>query len=74
MDGVTLPTPPEGYKYKLVRDQEYKSDSKRPRVKDKDPSELTARQRATLKYNEKNREKINEKSRLRYQEKKKENM
>ncbi len=71
MEGVTLPTPPEGYKYKLVRDQGYTSDSKRPQVKDKDPSELTSRQKATLKYNEKNREKINEKSRLRYQEKKK---
>jgi hypothetical protein len=74
MEGVTLPTPPEGYKYKLVRDKEYNIESKRPRVKDKDPSELTPRQRATLKYNEKNREKINEKSRLRYQEKKKENL
>ena len=71
MEGVTLPTPPEGYKYKLVRDQGYKSDSKRPRVKDKDPSELTPRQLATLKYREKNRDKLAEQNRQRYQEKKK---
>jgi len=71
---VTLPEPPEGYEYKLVRDKKRQSEPKRPQVKDKDPSELTPRQRATLKYNEKNREKINEKSRLRYQEKKKENL
>jgi hypothetical protein len=69
--GVTLPTPPEGYKYKLVRDHGYKSDSKRPRVKDKDPSELTPRQLATLRYREKNKEKIAEQSRHKYQEKKK---
>jgi hypothetical protein len=74
MEEVTLPAPPEGYEYKLVRDKKRQSEPKRPQVKDKDPSELTPRQRATLKYNEKNREKINEKSRLRYQEKKKENL
>ena len=68
---VTLPKAPEGYKYKLVRDQGYKSDSKRPLVKDKDPSELTPRQLATLKYREKNREKISEQSRQKYKEKKK---
>ena len=59
---VTLPKAPEGYEYRLM---------KKPPSRDKDPSELTPRQRAILKYNEKNREKINEKSRLRYQEKKK---
>ena len=61
---ITLPKPPEGFDYKLV------STKKKPRVGDKDPSELTPRQLATLKYNEKNRQKINEKSRLRYHEKK----
>ena len=70
-ENVTLPKPPEGYKYKLVRDQGYKSDSKRPRLKDKDPSELTPRQLATLRYREKNKEKIAEQSRHKYQEKKK---
>jgi small-conductance mechanosensitive channel len=79
MTGVTLPDPPEGYEYKLV------SIIKKPRIKDKDPSELTPRQRATLKYQqknkeklaeygkeyrEKNREKIAEQSRQKYQEKK----
>jgi hypothetical protein len=64
-ENVTLPKPPEGYEYRLV------STKKKPRISDKDPSELTPRQLATLKYNEKNRQKINEKSRLRYQEKKK---
>jgi hypothetical protein len=71
MEGVTLPTPPEGYKYKLVRDQGYKSDSKRPQVKDKDPSELTSRQKRDLAYREKYKKELSEKSRLRYQEKKK---
>jgi hypothetical protein len=60
---VTLPKPPEGFKYTLVRERVNT-------VRDKDPSELTPRQLATLKYNEKNRQKINEKSRLRYHEKK----
>ena len=54
MTGVTLPTPPEGYEYKLV------SILKKPRIKDKDPSELTSRQRATLKYQQKNKEKLAE--------------
>ena len=67
MEGVTLPTPPEGFEYKLV------STKKKPRIKDKDPSELTPRQLATLRYREKNREKILEEKRQRYQEKKKEN-
>ena len=70
MEGVILPTPPEGYKYKLVRDQGYTSDSKRPQVKDKDPSELTPRQLATLRYREKNKEKLAEYNRQ-YIEKKK---
>ncbi len=62
MEEVTLPAPPEGYKYKLV------SAKTRPHVRDKDPSELTPRQWATLKY----REKILEEKRQRYLEKKKE--
>jgi hypothetical protein len=66
MDEVTLPAPPEGCEYKLV------FTNKKPRIKDKDPSELTPRQLATLKYNEKNRERINEKSRKLYHKKKKE--
>ena len=64
-DTVLLNAPPEGYEYKLVKKIQ------KPRLKDKDPSELTARQLATLKYNEKNRDKINETARERYYEKKK---
>jgi hypothetical protein len=63
MDEVTLPAPPEGFKYALVRDTVNT-------VRDKDPSELTPRQLATLRYREKNREKILEEKRQRYQEKK----
>ena len=62
---VTLPKAPEGYEYKLV------STIKVPRVHDKDPSDLTTRQLATLRYREKNRQKINEESLKRYHEKKK---
>ena len=65
MEGVTLPTPPEGYEYKLVPTK------KKPRIKDKDPLELTPRQISGLKYREKNREKILEEKRQKYQEKKK---
>ena len=61
---VTLPKPPEGYEYKLV------STKKKPRLKDKDPSELTPRQLATLRYREKNRLKLNEDRLKRYHEKK----
>ena len=61
---VTLPKPPEGYDYKLV------SIKKKPRVRDKDPSELTPRQLATLRYREKNRLKLNEDRLKRYHEKK----
>jgi hypothetical protein len=60
---VTLPKPPEGYEYKLV------STRKKPRVSDKDPSELTPRQLATRKYYEKNRQKISEDRLKRYHEK-----
>ena len=63
---VTLPEAPEGYEYKLV------SVKKKPRVSDKDPSELTPRQLATLKYREKNKEKLTEYSRQ-YTEKNKKN-
>jgi hypothetical protein len=64
MEEVTLPAPPEGFKYALVRDTVNT-------VRDKDPTELTPRQLATLRYREKNREKILEEKRQRYQEKKK---
>ncbi len=62
---ITLPSPPKGFEYKLV------STKKKPRIKDKDLSELTPRQKATLKYNEKNRQKLNEENLKRYHEKKK---
>ena len=62
---VTLPKAPEGYEYRLM---------KKPSSRDKDPSELTPRQLATLKYREKNRLKINEENLKRYHVKKKENM
>ena len=61
-EAVTLPPPPEGYEYRLV---------KKTLLSDKDPSELTPKQLADKKYHEKNRQKINEKNRLRYHEKKK---
>lgn len=60
---VTFPAPPDGFEYCLV---------KKSSVKCKDPSELTPRQLATLKYNQKNREKINEKARMLYSRRKKE--
>jgi hypothetical protein len=63
MEGVTLPHPPEGYEYYL---------RKKPVIKNKDPSELTPRQLATLKYREKNKEKLNEQKRLQYEKKKNE--
>ena len=44
---VTLPKPPEGYEYRLV---------KKAPLSDKDPSELTPRQLASKKYREKNRQ------------------
>ena len=62
---VTLPKAPEGYEYRLM---------KKPSSRDKDPSELTPRQLATLKYREKNRDKIAKQSRQKYHEKKKENL
>lgn len=62
MEGVTLPIPPKGFEYRLVKKSEFKC---------KDPSELTARQLATLKYREKNRDKIRD-YRHKYYEKMKE--
>ena len=66
MEGVTLPNPPQGYEYRLMK--------KRPRqtvnLNERDPSELTPRQLASLKYREKNKEKISEYRRT-YEEKKK---
>ena len=49
------------------------STKKKPRIKDKDPSELTPRQLATLKYQQKNKEKIAEYGKE-YRRKKKENL
>ena len=51
---VTLPKPPEGFKYTLISDTVNT-------VRDKDPSQLTPRQLATLKYREKKRLNKNEK-------------
>ena len=51
---VTLPKAPEGFKYALIKDTVNT-------VRDKDPSELTPRQLATLKYREKKRLKNEEK-------------
>jgi len=65
MEGVTLPTPPEGYEYIL---------RKKVFIRNRDPSELTPRQLATLKYREKNREKILEHKRLKYQKEKESNL
>jgi len=49
MEGVTLPTPPEGFEYRLM---------KKPSVRHKDPSTLTSKQRAALKYREKEQGKV----------------
>ena len=64
MEEVTLPAPPEGFKYTLTR-------IKGNTVIDKDPSNLSSKQRAALKYREKNKEKLAEYNRE-YLEKKKE--
>lgn len=58
MENVILPNPPEGYEYKLVPVK-----PKRVSMKNMEPSELTPRQLATLKYREKNKDKILEYSR-----------
>ena len=63
-ENVTLPKPPEGFQYTMTR-------IKANAVIDKDPSELTPRQLATLRYREKNKEKLNEKKRKEYDEKRK---
>lgn len=57
MDEITLPIPPEGYEYIL---------RKKAPIRNKDPSELTPRQLATLKYREKNKNKLNELNRINY--------
>jgi|TARA_B110000305_G_C19352452_1_gene594993 hypothetical protein len=62
---VTLPKPPEGYQYKLVPIITVR----KPRVANKNPSELTSRQIATLKYRENNRERLNEEAKQRYYDK-----
>jgi len=56
MEEVTLPAPPEGYIYKLASIVK----KPKPSIRYKDPSELTPRQKATLKYQQKNTEKIKE--------------
>ena len=56
MEEVTLPAPPEGYIYKLASIVK----KPKPSIRYKDPSELTPRQKATLKYQQKNAEKIKE--------------
>ena len=63
-DTVTLPKAPEGYEYRLM---------KKPSVRYKDPSTLTSKQRAALKYREKNKEKLAEYNRQ-YMEKKNKNL
>ena len=68
MDVVTLPAPPNGHEYKLVSIKQ-----KRVTMKDKEPSELTPRQLATLKYREKNKEKIRDYNR-RYRKEKEINL
>jgi hypothetical protein len=60
MEEVTLPKAPEGYEYRLM---------KKPSVRYKDPSTLSSKQRAALKYREKNKEKLAEYNRQ-YMEKK----
>ena len=62
MDEVTLPAPPQGFEYRLM---------KKPPVRYKDPSTLSSKQRAALKYREKNKEKLAEYNHQ-YMEKKKE--
>jgi hypothetical protein len=59
---ITLLKPPEGFEYTI---------RKKSIISDKDSSELTARQLATKKYREKNRQKLNEENLKRYHEKKK---
>ena len=85
-DTVTLPKPPEGCEYKVVRKKSVKNIVD---IKDRDTSNLTTIQLSKLKYKienkdkvreqnklyyEKNKEKIKEQKRLQYEEnKKKEN-
>ena len=68
MEEVSLPAPPEGYTYKLV------STKKKPGVRNKDPSELTPRQKSDLAYREKNRERLLAERRQRYQDTKNKNL
>ena len=82
-DTVTLPKPPEGCEYKVVRKKSVKNIVD---IKDRDTSNLTTIQLSKLKYKienkdkvreqnklyyEKNKEKIKEQKRLQYDEKKK---
>lgn len=65
MEEISLPTPPEGYEYIL---------RKKVFIRNKDPSELTPRQLASLKYREKNRERILEHKREKYRKAKEINL
>jgi len=70
MEELNLPAPPEGYEYRLMK--------KRPRqtvsLSEVDPSKLTPKQLAGLKYREKNKEKIIEYRRRYMETKKNENL
>ena len=62
---VTLPKAREGYEYRLM---------KKTHVRNKDPSVLTPRQLATLRYREKNKEKLSEYNHQYNEKKKKEKL
>jgi len=62
---VTLPKPPDGYEYAL---------RKKSSIRLMDPSELTPRQLATLRYREKNKEKLSEYNHQYNEKKKKEKL
>lgn len=65
MEEVTLPAPPVGHEYILI---------KKSFIRNRDPSKLTPRQLSSLKYREKNKEKILEYKRLKYQREKESNL
>jgi hypothetical protein len=65
MEQITLPIPPEGYEYIL---------RKKVFIRNKDPSQLTSKQRSDLKYREKNRERILEQKREKYRKQKQINL
>ena len=73
---VTLPKPPDGYKYRLVRtDYKYHYDKEKNREACRNYRENNrdkVKEQNKL-YYERNKEKIKEKKRIQYEEKKKEN-